>query len=351
MLQQFARSLIGRSQQGGRKAGIRACDGGSECSGSRAKGANAIWSAALEFGSLHGMQIDAPPARRTDEGRQHTVSVPTSPMPELPEVETTCRGVRPHVDGRVLSGLIVRNPRLRVPIASDLADTLVGHRLRGVSRRAKYLLFDFGHGSLIVHLGMSGSLRVVEAETPPAAHDHVDLVFGTEALRLRDPRRFGMVVWQAGDAAQHPLLARLGPEPLGEAFDAEWLHAVTRGLRAPIKHVLMDSHRVVGVGNIYASESLFRARIHPLQPAGTLGPRRCERLVRAVRETLAAAIAAGGSTLRDFVGGDGQPGYFQQQYCVYGRDEEPCRQCGTPVKRIVSGQRATYFCPRCQRRC
>ena len=271
-------------------------------------------------------------------------------MPELPEVETTCRGVRPHVEGRVLSGLVVRNARLRVPVPPDLAAEIVGHRLRGVSRRAKYLLFDFGHGTLIVHLGMSGSLRVVEAVVPPATHDHVDLVFGGQALRLRDPRRFGMVVWQPGAADPHPLLARLGPEPLGDEFDGAWLHAVTRGLRAPIKHVLMDSHRVVGVGNIYASESLFRARIHPLQPAGTLGPQRCARLVQAVRETLTAAIAAGGSTLRDFVGGDGQPGYFQQQYFVYGRDGEPCRQCGTTVKRIVSGQRATYFCPRCQRR-
>jgi formamidopyrimidine-DNA glycosylase len=159
-----------------------------------------------------------------------------------------------------------------------------------------------------------------------------------------------MVVWQAGEAGQHPLLARLGPEPLDDAFDAAWLHAVTRGLRAPIKHVLMDSHRVVGVGNIYASESLFRARIHPLEPAGRLGPRRCARLVAAVRETLAAAIDAGGSTLRDFVGGDGQPGYFQQQYFVYGRDGEACRICATTVQRIVSAQRATFFCPHCQRR-
>lgn len=271
-------------------------------------------------------------------------------MPELPEVETTCRGVQPHVEGRALTALVVRNARLRLPVPDDLAERLVGRDLRRVSRRAKYLLFDFGTGSVILHLGMSGSLRVVAAGLPPAAHDHVDLVFGDLALRLRDPRRFGMIVWQAGDADAHPLLARLGPEPLSEAFDGAWLHRVTRGLRAPIKHVLMDSHRVVGVGNIYASESLFRARIHPLQPAGTLGPQRCARLVQAVRETLTAAIAAGGSTLRDFVGGDGQPGYFQQQYFVYGRDGEPCRQCGTTVKRMVSGQRATYFCPRCQRR-
>ena len=271
-------------------------------------------------------------------------------MPELPEVETTCRGVRPHVEGRTLSALVVRNARLRLPVPPDLAHQIEGRVLQAVSRRAKYLLFDFVHGSLIVHLGMSGSLRVVASTAAPGTHDHVDLVFGAQALRLRDPRRFGLVVWQAGAAAQHPLLARLGPEPLDEAFTADWLHRVTRGLRAPIKHVLMDSQRVVGVGNIYASESLFRARIHPLQPAGALGPRRCARLVQTVRETLVAAIAAGGSTLRDFVGGDGQPGYFQQQYFVYGRDGQACRQCGALVRRLVSAQRASYFCPRCQRR-
>ena len=297
------------------------------------------------------MQIGALPARRRSQGRRYKVFPSrASLMPELPEVETTCRGVRPHVEGRELSALIVRNARLRQPVPADLAHEIEGQTLRGVSRRAKYLLFDFGHGSLIVHLGMSGSLRVVDTTAAPGTHDHVDLVFGAQALRLRDPRRFGMVVWQAGEAAQHPLLARLGPEPLGDAFTADWLHRVTRGLRAPIKHVLMDSHRVVGVGNIYASESLFRARIHPLQPAGSLGARSCARLVQAVRDTLVAAIAAGGSTLRDFVGGDGQPGYFQQQYFVYGRDGQACRQCDAPVRRLVSAQRAAYFCPRCQRR-
>jgi formamidopyrimidine-DNA glycosylase len=271
-------------------------------------------------------------------------------MPELPEVETTCRGVRPHCEGRVLNAVVVRNPRLRQPVPDSLGERLAGRRLDAVSRRAKYLLFDFGLGTVIVHLGMSGSLRVVAAQEAPGKHDHVDFVFGDQALRLRDPRRFGMVVWQAGEAARHPLLASLGPEPLGTGFDGGWLHRVTRGLRAPIKHVIMDSHKVVGVGNIYASESLFRARIHPLEPAGRLGPRRCERLAGAIRDTLSDAIAAGGSTLRDFVGGDGQPGYFQQQYFVYGRDGEPCRVCGTPVRRMVSAQRATFFCPVCQRR-
>ncbi|AVR87500.1 bifunctional DNA-formamidopyrimidine glycosylase/DNA-(apurinic or apyrimidinic site) lyase [Thauera aromatica] len=271
-------------------------------------------------------------------------------MPELPEVETTCSGIRPHLEGRVLDALVVRNPRLRQPLPADLERRLVGRRLLAVRRRAKYLLFDFGDGTLLVHLGMSGSLRLVPAGTPPGAHDHVDFVFGGQLLRLRDPRRFGLVLWQPGAAALHPLLAGLGPEPLSAAFDGAWLHRVTRGLRAPIKHVLMDGRRVVGVGNIYASESLFRARIHPLEPAGRLGPQRCARLVAAVRETLCAAIAAGGSTLRDFVGGDGRPGYFQQQYAVYGRDGEPCPQCGAVIRRVVSGQRATFFCPHCQRR-
>lgn len=270
-------------------------------------------------------------------------------MPELPEVETTCRGIRPHVCGRVLTAVRVRNPRLRLPVPVDLADILTGRRLAAVGRRAKYLLLDFDGGTLIVHLGMSGSLRVVAADLPAGGHDHVDLVFGERALRLRDPRRFGLMIWQPEEAGEHALLAGLGPEPLEAVFDGAWLHRETRGLRAPVKHVLMDARRVVGVGNIYASESLFRARIHPLEAAGAIGPRRYVRLAAAVKQTLSEAIAAGGSTLRDFVGGDGKPGYFQQQYFVYGREGEPCRVCATPVRRVVSGQRATYFCPRCQR--
>ena len=271
-------------------------------------------------------------------------------MPELPEVETTCRGVRPHVEGQVLSAVLVRNPRLRKPVPDTLGIDLAGCRLNRVWRRAKYLMLDFGHGNVIVHLGMSGSLRVIDALEPAGVHDHVDFVFGDLALRLRDPRRFGIVVWQEGDAGLNPLLASLGPEPLGEDFDGEWLYRISRGLRAPVKHVLMDSHRVVGVGNIYASESLFRARIHPLEAAGRIGLARYQRLAGAVRETLSDAIRAGGSTLRDFVGGDGKPGYFQQQYFVYGRDGEPCRVCDTPIQRIVSGQRAGFLCPQCQRK-
>lgn len=270
-------------------------------------------------------------------------------MPELPEVEITCRGIRPYVEARALSALVVRHPRLRLPVPADLAQCLTGQVLRRVTRRAKYLLLGFDAGKVIVHLGMSGSLRVVDAGQPAGPHDHVDLVFGDIALRLRDPRRFGLLAWQPETEAEHPLLADLGPEPLEDGFDgAEWFR-VTRGLRQPIKHALMDARKVVGVGNIYAAESLFRARIHPLEPAGALGRARCQRLAQAVKETLRDAIAAGGSTLRDFVGGDGQPGYFQQQYFVYGREGEPCRVCGSAIRRVVSAQRSTWFCPRCQR--
>lgn len=271
-------------------------------------------------------------------------------MPELPEVETTRRGISPHVSGLVVTGVRVRNARFRVPIPEDLAGHVVGQRLLNVRRRAKYLLLDFPHGCVIVHLGMSGSLRVVAGDPLPGPHDHVDLVFDSKMLRLRDPRRFGLVLWHGGDPFEHRLLASLGREPLDEGFTGAWLHGALRGLRTPIKQALMDAHRVVGIGNIYASESLFRARIHPLAPAGEIGPRRCELLVASVRDTLEKAIEAGGSTLRDFVGGDGKAGYFQQQYFAYGRDGEACRVCAHPIERAVMGQRSTFFCPHCQRR-
>lgn len=271
-------------------------------------------------------------------------------MPELPEVETTRRGIDAPLKNRVVSALTVRNARLRQPVPPALAQEIQGRRLQAVRRRAKYLLLDFEHGSLIVHLGMSGSLRVVQSGDVPEKHDHVDVAFGEVVLRYRDPRRFGLMLWQAGDALQHPLLADLGPEPLEAVFDASHLFQVFSGSRQPVKQALMDAKRVVGVGNIYASESLFRARVNPLVPAGTLSRRRCAAIVAAVRETLLAAIAAGGSTLRDFVGGDGKAGYFQQTYFVYDREGQPCRVCGTVVLRAVVGQRSTYWCPRCQRR-
>lgn len=269
-------------------------------------------------------------------------------MPELPEVETTRRGIEQPLVGERVVTCIVRNARLRLPVPADIALQLSGAVLRAVRRRAKYLLLDFEHGSLIIHLGMSGSLRVVLPGEPPALHDHIDLVFADRIMRYRDPRRFGMWLWQEGDGLSHPLLLRLGVEPLEPGFNAHDWYRDTRRVRTPIKQALMDGHRVVGVGNIYASESLFRAGIRPTTQATRLGMARCERLVESVRQTLRDAIAAGGSTLRDFVGGDGQPGYFQQQYFVYGRQGLACRVCGTTVRRSVMGQRATYWCPACQ---
>lgn len=271
-------------------------------------------------------------------------------MPELPEVETTRRGLLPHLQGQTITGLVVRDRRLRWPVPRDLAKRVVGCTVQTIERRGKYLLFDCGSGSMILHLGMSGSLRVLPAGTPAGKHDHVDLVVASGFLaRLTDPRRFGALLWQPGDPHRHPLLAGLGPEPLEAAFSAAALHERLRGRSAPIKAALMDSRIVVGVGNIYASESLFRAGINPKTAAGRISLQRCERLVSAIRETLAAAIEAGGSTLRDFVSADGQPGYFQQTYFAYGRDGAPCQVCGTAIKMLRQGQRASFYCPRCQR--
>ncbi|MFZ5510743.1 MAG: bifunctional DNA-formamidopyrimidine glycosylase/DNA-(apurinic or apyrimidinic site) lyase [Pseudomonadota bacterium] len=270
-------------------------------------------------------------------------------MPELPEVEITRRGLLPDLAGRKVSALVVRQGRLRYPVPADLAQHLVGRVLAGVERRAKYLLFDFGDGLLLAHLGMSGSLRLVPSGAAPGKHDHVDIVFGNRALRLRDPRRFGALLWLTPPARHHPLLAHLGVEPLSEAFTPQYLHQAIRGRSAAIKQVLMDSRVVVGVGNIYASESLFRAGIDPRTPAGRLSRARCARLVPAVKETLEAALAAGGSSLRDFVHSDGSPGYFQQQYYVYDRDGQPCRKCAGTVRSLRQGNRSTFYCPRCQR--
>jgi len=272
-------------------------------------------------------------------------------VPELPEVETTRRGLAPHMQGHRVDAVIVRNRALRWPIPRDLAKQVSGRTVRAVERRGKYLLIDCGAGWMILHLGMSGSLRVVPNGTPAGKHDHVDLVLSSGMIaRLTDPRRFGALLWEPDDPLHHPLLARLAPEPLGTEFHAGWLHARTRGRRAAIKAIVMDSHIVVGVGNIYASESLFRAGIHPGLAAGRVSLLRCDKLVVAIQETLAAAIAAGGSTLRDYVGAEGDPGYFQQTYFVYGRRGKPCRVCGTAIKALRQGQRSTFFCPVCQRR-
>ncbi|HVY07089.1 MAG TPA: bifunctional DNA-formamidopyrimidine glycosylase/DNA-(apurinic or apyrimidinic site) lyase [Burkholderiales bacterium] len=272
-------------------------------------------------------------------------------MPELPEVETTRRGLLPHLQGQRVENVVVRNRALRWPVPRDLSKHVSGREVQSVGRRGKYLLIGFANGSMIVHLGMSGSLRVVPASTPPGKHDHFDLVLASGvAARLTDPRRFGAVLWESGNLQEHALLAKLAPEPLGDAFDAGWMHAQSRGRTAAIKSVVMDSHIVTGVGNIYASEALFRAGIHPGLAAGKVSMLRCEKLVAAIRETLAAAIEAGGSSLRDYVGAEGRPGYFQQNYFVYGRKGEPCRVCGTAIKALRQGQRSTFFCPTCQHR-
>lgn len=270
-------------------------------------------------------------------------------MPELPEVETTRRGVAPHVEGRRVRQLIVREPRLRWPVPPELAQRLAGQTVERLQRRAKYLLFRTGSGTLLWHLGMSGSLRVLLQPRPPASHDHLDLLFeGGACLRYRDPRRFGSLHWVEGDPYAHPLLAHLGPEPFDPGFDGDYLYRLSRGRRTAVKSFLMDAETVVGVGNIYANESLFRAGVHPGRRAGAVGLERYRQLAEAVRLVLRAAIAAGGTTLRDFVDSDGAAGYFSQQLSVYGRVGEPCPGCERPIRSTRLGQRATYFCPHCQ---
>lgn len=270
-------------------------------------------------------------------------------MPELPEVEITRRGIEPFVVGRTITGVAVRNPNLRWRVPRNLARLVVGEQVRRVARRGKYLLLECASGCLILHLGMSGSLRVIDPRVPARAHDHVDLLFGETALRLRDPRRFGALLWQRGDVHRHPLLAGLGVEPLSEDFSAEYLYAATRRRQAGIKQVLMNANIVVGVGNIYANESLFRAGVHPRRRAGRLTRVQCERLVQSVRETLRAALAAGGSSLRDFVHSDGASGYFQQSYYVYDRTGLPCRVCGAAIRAARLGARSSFFCAACQK--
>lgn len=270
-------------------------------------------------------------------------------MPELPEVETTRRGVAPHVVGRRIARLAVYDSRLRWPVPSDLGRRLIGRTVDGVDRRSKYLLFRLGTDTLLVHLGMTGSLRVFREAPARRPHDHVDIVLddGT-VLRYNDPRRFGALLWVPAPAEAHPLLASLGPEPFDAAFDADYLWRGTRTRTAAIKLALMDNGLVVGVGNIYANESLFRAGIRPTRPARRVSRARLASLVDAVRAVLAEAIAKGGSTLRDYVDARGEPGYFQLDYFVYGRDGEPCRVCGTPIRMRRIGARASFYCPRCQ---
>lgn len=285
-------------------------------------------------------------------------------MPELPEVETTLRGIAPWLEGRMITQLEVRQPRLRWPVPADLSQRVVGLRIAPLLRRAKYLLMplcppqsDQPENGLIWHLGMSGSLRLVAAGEVWKKHDHIELrVSALEgdtapplSLRYHDPRRFGALLECQQDAMLHPLLQKLGPEPLSEAFTAEALYEQSRGRKMPIKLFIMDNSRVVGVGNIYANESLFRAGIDPRRPAGEVSLIDYQALAQIIREVLAAAIEQGGTTLRDFVGGDGKPGYFAQQLDVYGRAGQPCNVCGNPLAEVRLGQRSSVFCRQCQR--
>ena len=270
-------------------------------------------------------------------------------MPELPEVETTRRGLTPHLLGRRVTGVTLRRPDLRWPIPAEIAALLPGEPILGIRRRAKYLLLDTAPGSALLHLGMSGSLRVLPAATPVAAHDHVDLALDSgSVLRFTDPRRFGCLLWQA-TGSTHELLRQLGPEPLSDAFDGDYLFARSRGRSASVKTFLMDQAIVVGVGNIYAAESLYRAGIAPTRQAGRVSRERYGRLAQAAKAILAHAIARGGTTLRDFINPDGAPGYFEQELFVYGREGEACRGCGRPLKGTRLGNRATAWCATCQR--
>lgn len=276
-------------------------------------------------------------------------------MPELPEVEVCRRGIAPELEGREIVGVIARVPRLRQPIPPGLDECLRGCRIQAVRRRGKYLLLDCWRpevsGTLIIHLGMSGHLRFVGSGAEVAKHDHFDLCLSGQSLRLSDPRRFGVVAWQPGPPEQcerHPLLAIQGIEPLAPEFTVDWLHAAISRRAAPIKPVLMDSHLIVGIGNIYAAESLFQAGISPLTPAKALPPARLARLVQSIRATLETAIAAGGSSIRDYVHSDGSSGWFQIQLGVYGRDGQTCRRCGDVVRLIRQAGRSTFYCPGCQ---
>ncbi|MBV1775736.1 bifunctional DNA-formamidopyrimidine glycosylase/DNA-(apurinic or apyrimidinic site) lyase [Burkholderiaceae bacterium DAT-1] len=274
-------------------------------------------------------------------------------MPELPEVEITRRGIAPEIEGAMILDAIVRNPRLRWPIPDHFPSLVQGRTILAVKRRAKYILIELDHGYLVLHLGMSGSFRFVTHDTPIEKHDHVDLIFkaahgGTSILRYRDPRRFGAILWTDTPQHLHPLLSKLGPEPLGDLFDAAYLSAICHRFSRPIKQLIMEGEIVVGVGNIYANEALFLARIQPLRPAHSLSRDEVERLVSSIRQVLQRAIETGGSTLRDFQDAKGKPGYFQQEYNVYGRNGFNCHICNTTIISKHLGGRHTFWCEKCQ---
>ena len=270
-------------------------------------------------------------------------------MPELPEVETIRRGIEPHIRGRTIERVVVRDRRLRWPIPRNFARSLEGKTIRDVARRGKYLLLELDDGSVILHMGMTGRLSVLDRGAPVKKHDHLDLeLSGGLTLRFHDPRRFGAALWWPASQTTHALIKDMGPEPFSDGFDADYLFRLSRGRSAPVKNFLMDGHVVVGVGNIYAVEALFRAGIRPMRPAGRVTRAQYADLVSAVRGVLGDAIRAGGTTFRDFRNSEGQPGYFAQNLFVYDRAGEPCRRCATPIRRVVTGARSTFYCPRCQ---
>ncbi|MGD9842577.1 MAG: bifunctional DNA-formamidopyrimidine glycosylase/DNA-(apurinic or apyrimidinic site) lyase [Steroidobacteraceae bacterium] len=271
-------------------------------------------------------------------------------MPELPEVETTRRGILPVLKNQTITRVTVRDVRLRWPVSPSFARQLQGQKILDVQRRAKYLLILLQRGTVIWHLGMSGSLRVLAAGTSPQLHDHIDVELDSgRLLRFNDPRRFGCALWTNDDPAQHELIAHLGPEPLSDVFDTAYLIANTKGRRVTIKQFIMNAERVVGVGNIYASEALFRAGIRPKRMAGRIKRDELQRLVVAIKTVLAEAITVGGTTLRDYVNANGSPGYFKQKLFVYERAGEPCRVCKAAILQLVQGGRSTYYCPACQK--
>ena len=270
-------------------------------------------------------------------------------MPELPEVETSRRGIAPWIENQEVTRVVVRDRRLRWPVSDDIDRNLEGRTIENIGRRAKYLLFETDAGTMMMHLGMSGSVRIIEADEPPMKHDHVDIRLASgKALRFRDPRRFGSLIW-AENPGEHALLRDLGPEPLTEEFCGDYLRECAKGRKISIKQFIMNAHIVVGVGNIYASEALFGAGVHPKRRAGRVSAARMHDLANAIKAVLERAIEAGGTTLRDFPGGNGEPGYFRQQLDVYDREGLPCRRCGTLIAAIVLGQRSTYYCKSCQR--
>jgi len=271
-------------------------------------------------------------------------------MPELPEVETTRRGIEPHLRGQRIKRLVVRQRQLRWPVPRNLERQLPGQEIARVGRRGKYLLLGIGKSTLMIHLGMSGSLRLLPATTPPGLHDHIDLVLDNgRCLRFTDPRRFGAWLWTGKPISRHPLLASLGPEPLSEAFNADYLYPRSHGRKVAVKNFIMNSRVVVGVGNIYANEALFSAGIHPARAAGRISRQRYVRLVDAIKAILAESIRQGGTTLRDFVNGEGKPGYFRQYLKVYGKTGTPCPHCGAPIREKRIGQRSSFYCAGCQK--